>query len=193
REVADLEEVHQPLETGVLAARADGHLHLAPLAAHQKLGQIVELETFFIRQAIQQILDASILWPERFGKPLAERLEVEEVEVEEAIEGRQVARFLDERGGQRGLERLAVGETDLRAGRERVERLRGRDAQLGPAQVADELEDSLVHLIYRRGGCAGLRRPTVGGSPAGDAPRRPRSDAPRRPRSWRQDFVERAL
>src|SRR5204863_2618065 len=34
---------------------------------------------------------------------------------------------------------------------------------------------------------------TVGGSAAGDAPRRPRSDAPRRPQSWRQDFVERAL
>jgi hypothetical protein len=81
---------------------------------------------------------------ERFLESLAERLEVEEVEVEEAIEGRQVARFLDERGGQRGLERLAVGETDLRAGRERVERLRGRDADLGAPEVADELEDSLV-------------------------------------------------
>ena len=31
-EVADLEEVHQPLEPGLLAALADGHLHLAALA-----------------------------------------------------------------------------------------------------------------------------------------------------------------
>src|SRR5438445_1126369 len=146
REVADLEEVHQPLEAGVLAARADGHLHFAPLAAHQQLGEIVQLEAFLVDETIQQLLHARVLGAEGFLDPLAEGLEVEEIEVEDAVEGRQVARFLDEGGGQRGLERLAVGQADLRAGRERVERLRGRDAQLGPAQVADELEDSLVHV-----------------------------------------------
>jgi hypothetical protein len=61
-----------------------------------------------------------------------------------------IAELLDQRRREGRLEGLAVGETDGGAGGERVERLRGRDADLGPAQVADELEDSLVQGLLRQ-------------------------------------------
>jgi hypothetical protein len=62
---------------------------------------------------------------ERLLEAFPERLEVEKVEVEEAIEGRLVAKLLDQRRGERRLERLAVGEADLGARGEGIERLRG--------------------------------------------------------------------
>src|SRR6266852_6838522 len=37
-------------------------------------------------------------------------------------------------------------EPDLRGGGQGVERLAGRDAELGAPQIADELQDPLVHL-----------------------------------------------
>jgi len=145
REEADLEEVHEPLEAGVLAAGADGHLHLASLAPHEQLGELVELHVLVRHQVVEEILNARIFRAERLLEAFAQRLEVEEVEVEEAIEGRLIAELLDQGRGERGLERLPVAQADLGARGERVERLRGRDADLGPAQVADEFEDSLVH------------------------------------------------
>src|SRR5712691_10211517 len=82
---------------------------------------------------------------ERLLEPLAQGLEVQEKEVEEPVERRLVPELLDQRRRQRGLERLAVGQPDLGARGERVERLRGRDADLRATEVADELEDPLVH------------------------------------------------
>ena len=146
REVSDLEEVHQPLEAGVLAARADGHLHLAALPAQEQLGHLVEIEVLLVRELIQHLLHLRVLGTERLLEPFAERFEVEEVEVEDAVERGAVARLLDQRRCQRGLERFPVFETELRGGRERVQRLGRRDADLRPAEVADELEDPLVHV-----------------------------------------------
>ena len=144
-EVADLQEVHQPLEAGVLGAPADGHLHLAPLPAHEQLGQLVEVEVLLVGQPVELVLHLGVLGAERLLEPLAERLEVEEVEVEDPVERLLVAGLLDQRGGQRGLEGLAVGQADLGARAQGVERLGGRDADLGPPEVADELEDPFFH------------------------------------------------
>src|SRR6267143_1485389 len=146
REEADLQEVHEPLEAGVLPAGADGHLHLASLAPHEQLGQLVEIQVLVGHQLVEHVLDPRILRAERLLETFAERLEIEEVEVEEAIERRLIAELLDQGRGERRLERLAVGQADLGARGERVERLRGRDADLGPPEIADELEDALVHL-----------------------------------------------
>ena len=159
-EVADLQEVHQPLEAGALAALADGHLHLAALPAHEQLGQLVEVQVLLIHHLVELVLHAGILGAERLLEPFAQRLEVEEVQVEDPVERLLVAGFLDQRGGQRGLEGLAVGQPHLGAGAQRVERLRGRDADLGPPQIADELEDSLFHRALlgsrrRPGPCRG--------------------------------------
>src|SRR5215471_4754467 len=77
REVADLQEVHQALEPGVLALAADGHLHV--LLGHELL---------------EELLDTRILGPQRLLEPCPERLQVEEVQVEEPVEGGQVARLL---------------------------------------------------------------------------------------------------
>ncbi len=140
REVAGLEKVHEALEPGRLAALADRHLHVAALAAEHQLGQLVHLEALFGREPVEHLLDARVLRAEGLLEAAAEGLEVEEVQVEDPVEGRVVARLLDERGGERGLERLAALEPDLRRGGERVERLAGRDAQLGPPKIADELE-----------------------------------------------------
>jgi hypothetical protein len=61
-----------------------------------------------------------------------------------------ITEFLDQRRREGRLEGLAVGEADGGAGSERVERLRGRDADLGPAEIADELEDALVQGLLRQ-------------------------------------------
>ena len=150
REEADLQEVHEPLEPGVLAARADGHLHLAAFAAHEQLGELVELQPLLVQELIEHVLHPRVLGAERLLEALAERLQIQEVQVEEPVEGRVVPVLLDQRRGERRLERLAVGEADLRARGQRVERLRGRDADLGAAEVADELEDSLVQGLLRQ-------------------------------------------
>ena len=147
REVAGLQEVHEPLEPGALAALADGHLHARPLAAEHELGHLVHLEPVLGGEPVQQLLDARVLGAERLLEPGAQGLQVEEVEVEQPVEGREVARFLHERAGQRRLEGLAVLEADLARGGEGVDGLAGRDAHLGPSQVADELEDPLVHGV----------------------------------------------
>ena len=129
-----------------LAFLADGHLHVAPLAAHEQLGELVHLHVRLGGQTVQHLLDLGILRAERLLEPLAQGLQVEEVEIEDPVEGREVARLLHQRGGERALERLAVLESDLGRGGQGVQRLAGRDAQLGPPQVADELENALVHL-----------------------------------------------
>src|SRR5262249_16910131 len=58
----------------------------------------------------------------------------------------QVARLLHERRSEGGLEGLTMLEADLRRRCERVHSLAGRDAQLRPPQIADELENPLVQL-----------------------------------------------
>jgi hypothetical protein len=62
---------------------------------------------------------------ERLLESFPEGFEVEKVEIEETIEGRVVAELLDQRRGERRLEGLPVGEADLGARGEGVERLRG--------------------------------------------------------------------
>src|SRR5581483_9275484 len=145
-EVAHLQEVHQPLEAGALALLPDGHLHVAPLAAHEQLGELVHLHARLGGQAVQHLLDLGIFRTQRLLEALAEGLQVQEVEVEDPVEGDEVTRLLDEGGGERALERLAVLEADLGGGGQGVERLAGGEAEIGPPQVADELEDALVHL-----------------------------------------------
>jgi len=83
REEAHLEEVHEALEPRVLARGADGHLQLAAAAAHEELGQVVELHPLLGQHPVEQILDARVLGAERLLEPLAQGLEVQEVEVEE--------------------------------------------------------------------------------------------------------------
>src|SRR5262249_1961792 len=144
REVADLEEVHQALEPDLAAAGADGHLHLGAATTQEQLAQVVELESLFARQAIDHLLDARVLGAQRLAQALAQRLRLEEIEVEDAVEGVAITRLLDERRGQRGLERLPIVEPDLGGGGQRVERLRRRDTDLGPPEIADELQDPLV-------------------------------------------------
>src|SRR5712691_1595509 len=145
REVSDLEEVHEALEPDLAAAGADGHLHLGAAAAQEQLAQIVEVESLLGREAIDELLHARILGPQGLAQSLAEGLEIEEVEVEDAVKGLAVTRLLDERGGQRGLERIPIVEADLGGGGQRIERLRRRDAELGAPEITDELEDSLIH------------------------------------------------
>ena len=79
-----------------------------PSPAHQQLGQLVQLHARPRTSAVEHLLDRGSSGPSAFLSPSPERLEVEEVEVEDPVEGREVARLLDERGGERGLERLAV-------------------------------------------------------------------------------------
>jgi hypothetical protein len=131
----------------------DGHLHLAPLPTHEQLGQIVEVQVLVGHQVVEHVLDARVLRTERLLEPFAERLQIEEVEIEQAIERGVIAVFLDQGRGERGLERLAIGQSHFRAGGQRVERLRRRDADLGAAQIADELEDSLVQVASPPGPC----------------------------------------
>jgi len=145
REVADLQEVHEALQPDGAPAGADGHLHLRPLPAQQQLRELVELQALVGDELVEEILKMGVLGPQRLPETFAQRLEIEEVQVEEPVEGRAVAPFLDERGGQGGPERLAIPEPDFGGGGQRVDRLRGRDTDLGPAEVADELEDPLVH------------------------------------------------
>src|ERR1700730_13845587 len=145
-EVADLEEVHQPLEAGALALLADGHLHVAPLPAQEELGQLVHLHARLGGEPVEHLLDLRVLRTERLLEPLAEGLQVQEVEVEDAVEGDEVAGLLDQGGGERALEGLAILETDLGRGGERVEGLARRDPHLRAAEIADELENALVHL-----------------------------------------------
>ena len=102
-EVADLEEVHQPLEAGALALLADGHLHVAPLAAQEELGQLVHLHARLGHEPVEHLLHLRVLRTERLLEPFAEGLQVEEVEVEDAVEGGEVARLLDQGGGERAL------------------------------------------------------------------------------------------
>ena len=150
---ADLQEVHEPFEPGVLAPGADGHLRLAALPAHRRLGRLVGLHVLVGHELVEHVLHPRILGAEGLLEPFAERLEVEEVQVEQAIEGRVIAEFLDQGGRQRRLEGLAVGETHLGARGERIERFRGRDTDLGAPQVADELEDPLVQSATPPGPC----------------------------------------
>ena len=71
REVADLEEVHQPLQAHVASARADSHLHLGAFAAHEQLGQLVQLHPLFLDEPVEQALHPRILGAERFLEPFA--------------------------------------------------------------------------------------------------------------------------
>ena len=146
-EVAHLQEVHEPLEAGSLGAAANGHLHLAALAAHEELGQLVQVHVLLVQHLVELVLHLGILGAERLLQPFAERFEVEEVEVEDAVERGLVARFLHERRRERGLERLTVFETELGGGRERVKGFGRRDPKLGAPQVADELEDPFFHWV----------------------------------------------
>src|SRR5262249_5490442 len=111
REVSDLQEVHQSLESDLATAGADGHLHLGATAAQEQLAQVVEIESVLGHQLVDEILHARILGPEGLAQSLAEGLEVEEVQVEDAVERLAVASFLDQGGGQGGLEGLAILET----------------------------------------------------------------------------------
>src|SRR2546422_2220039 len=149
REVPDLQEVHQSLEPDLAAPGADGHLHLGAAAAQEQLTQVVEVESVLGDQPVDQLLHARVLGPERLAQSFTEGLEIEEVEIEDAVEGLEVAPLLDQRGGQRGLERLAILETDLGGRRQRVQRLRRRDAELGAPEIADELQDALVQGLLR--------------------------------------------
>src|SRR3970282_15026 len=100
REVTDLEEVQQPLEADVLAALTDGHLHLGPAAPEDELHQRIDLNSLLGHEPLQQVLDSRVRRAQGLLQPLAQRLKVEEVKIEEAIERREVAELLDERGGQ---------------------------------------------------------------------------------------------
>ena len=70
REVADLEEVHQPLEAGPLPLAADGHLHLRALALEHQLGHLVQLETVLGHEAVEHLPHLRVLGAERLlGRP----------------------------------------------------------------------------------------------------------------------------
>src|SRR5262245_48763494 len=146
---ADLQAVHQALEADLAAARANGHLHLGAATAEEQLAQVVELERILGDQPVDEVLHARVLRPQGLAQSLAEGLKVEEIQIEDAIERVAVAAFLDERRGQRGLERLAIVETDLGRSREGVQRLRWGDADLGASEIADELQDTLVQRLLR--------------------------------------------
>ena len=91
-----------------IVGRCDGKTTIAEivaaLAAEHQLGHLVHLEALVGHQPVQQLLDARVLGAERLLEPGAESLEIEEVEIEEPVEGRRVARFLDQRAAERRLE-----------------------------------------------------------------------------------------
>src|SRR5262249_32892592 len=101
---------------------------------------------FLCHELVEQLLDARVLGTERLLEPGAEGFQVEEVEIEDAVEGRQIARLFHERGRERGLERVPVLEADFRGRRQRVHGLAGRNAQLRAPEIAYELQYPLVHL-----------------------------------------------
>ncbi|HSF02942.1 MAG TPA: hypothetical protein VLA62_08025, partial [Solirubrobacterales bacterium] len=144
REVPDLEEVEEPVQADAAAALADRELKLGGVALEQELGQRVDVERRLGEQPIEGGPGPGVLAPERPGRLVAQRRQVEEVEVEETLEGGEVARLLDQGRGQRGPEDVAVREVYLGSGLERVQRLGRRDTELRAPQVADELQDPRV-------------------------------------------------
>src|SRR5262249_36287211 len=165
REITRLEEVHEALEPGGLPALANRHLHVRALPAQHQLGHLVHLEPLVGGETVEHLLDARVFGAERLFEPGAEGLQIEEVEIEQPIEGRKVSRLLHERARERRFEGLTVFEANLTRGGERIDRLARRDAHLGAPKVANELENSLVHvLVYStRGhghpGCRHARAP----------------------------------
>ena len=145
-EVADLEEVEEALEPDPPPALPHGQLERGRVGQEQHLRQGVHVEVaVLLEQALEERARPRILATEGLGGFGPQPLQVEEIEVEDPLERREVARLLDEGRGERVAEVVAVMEPDRLGGLERVERLGGRDAHLRPSQVADELEDPVVH------------------------------------------------
>ncbi len=146
REVADLEEVEEALQPDRPAALADGHLQLGGVGHQEQLGQRIRVRDAFGQEPLEQRPRPRVLAAEGPGGLGAEGLQVEEVEVEEPVEGREVARLLDEGAGEGRLEDVALGQPDLGRRLQGVQRLGRGDADFGAPEVADELENPLVHL-----------------------------------------------
>src|SRR3984893_3184777 len=60
REVADLEEVHEPLEPRALALAADGHLHVRAFAAQHELRQLAQIHVLLCHELVEHLLDARV-------------------------------------------------------------------------------------------------------------------------------------
>ena len=145
-EVADLEEVEEALESHPAPALPYRELERRGVGQEQHLRQGVDVEVVrLLEQALEQRPRPRILAAEGLGRLGPEPLQVEEIEVEDPLERREVARLLDEGRGERVAEVVAVPEPDRLGGLERVERLGGRHAHLRPSEVADELENPVVH------------------------------------------------
>src|SRR5215472_9305417 len=97
--IADLQEVHQALEAGILALAADGHFHVRPFAVEHELGQLIQLHVLLGHELVEELLDARILRSQRLLEPCPQRFQVEEIQVEEPVEGGEVTRLLDQRRG----------------------------------------------------------------------------------------------
>ena len=116
REIADLQEVHQPLEPHVAPPE---RMAISISAPSPRIRSSVSSSSSSPSspQLVEQALHPRVLGAERLPEALPEGLQVQEVEVEDAVEGSTVTRLLDEGRGQGRLERLAILEPDLGAAR----------------------------------------------------------------------------
>src|SRR5262249_31969414 len=147
----------EALEPGGLPALANRHLHVRALPAQHQLGHLVHLEPLVGGETVEHLLDARVFRPERLFEPGAEGLQIEEVQIEQPIEGRKVSRLLHERARERRLEGLTVFEANLTRGGERIDGLAGGDALLGARRLPIDLVFSLALFFFYPPGGPGPR------------------------------------
>ena len=117
-EVADLEEVEEALESHPATPLPDRELERRGVGQEEHLRQRVDVQIVpLLQEALEQRPRPRILAPEGLGRLGPEALQVEEVEVEDPLEGREVTRLLDQGRGQRVPEVVQVPEADLWAAR----------------------------------------------------------------------------
>jgi hypothetical protein len=146
REVADLEEIEEALQPHPSAALPDGQLERRGIREQQHLRERIDVEVaLLLEQALEERPRPRILATERLGGFRPKPLQVEEVEVEDPIERLEIARLLDQGRGKGMPEVVTILEADRVGGLEGVQRFGRRDAHLSASQVADELEDPVVH------------------------------------------------
>src|SRR5262249_39993556 len=102
REVADLEEVKKPLEPESLPALTDRQLEGGGVRKEQHLGERIDVELvpLLLEETLEQVPRPRILAAEGFRRLRAQALQVEEVEIEDPLEGREITRLLDQGCGE---------------------------------------------------------------------------------------------
>ena len=149
-EVADLQEVDEALEPDATPALAHHQLEGSGVRHEQHLGQGVHVEVaVLLEEALQPSPRPRVLAAERSGRLRPEPLQVEEVQVEDPLERRDVPVSLT--GSRRARDGSRRGRRD-RVSRRPGGRRSSRRSRRGlrSSQDADELEDPVVHAQPRR-------------------------------------------